>query len=159
MRKMRRSDRQVTDENKIDEIIRSCTSVRLGFNDNGRVYIVPMSFGFCREGEERVFYFHSACEGRKIDLMKESDYVCFQMDCDGEIYGKDNACTYTTSFKSIFGEGRTEILQKNEDKLKALNALMWHYTGKEDWTFDEKYLSRMCVFKLTVAELSCKEHE
>ncbi|MBQ8502665.1 MAG: pyridoxamine 5'-phosphate oxidase family protein [Clostridia bacterium] len=156
---MRRSDRQVTDDNKIDEIIRRCTSIRLGFNDNGKVYIVPMSFGFCRENGERVFYFHSASSGRKIDLIKASDYASFQMDCDGRIYGEDTACTYTTSFKSIFGEGRTEILEEKEDKLKALNVLMAQYTEKSDWTFDERYLPKMCVFRLTVTELSCKEHE
>ena len=57
---MRRKDREVTDSAKIDEIISSCDVCRLGFNDNGRVYIVPLSFGFENDGGRRIFYFHSA---------------------------------------------------------------------------------------------------
>ena len=39
---MRRKDREVTDSQKIREIILSCRCCRLGFYDNGQVYIVPL---------------------------------------------------------------------------------------------------------------------
>ena len=43
---MRRKDREVTDSQKIREIILSCRCCRLGFYDNGEVYIVPLDFGY-----------------------------------------------------------------------------------------------------------------
>lgn len=46
--KMRRRDREITDNEKIKEIIKACDCCRLGFNDNGKVYIVPLNFGFTK---------------------------------------------------------------------------------------------------------------
>jgi len=42
---MRRADREVKDEKRIDEIIRACDCCRLGFIDGDSVYIVPLNFG------------------------------------------------------------------------------------------------------------------
>ena len=60
---MRRKDREVTEEARIDEIISRCHCCRLGFNDGGEVYIVPMNFGWVKRDGKRYFYFHSAKEG------------------------------------------------------------------------------------------------
>ena len=45
---MRRKDREVLDETKIDEFIRNCDCCRIGFYDkeNDEVYIVPLNFGY-----------------------------------------------------------------------------------------------------------------
>ena len=52
MREMRRKDREVTDEARIDEIISRCTCCRIGFNDSGEVYIVPLNFGYVTRSSE-----------------------------------------------------------------------------------------------------------
>ena len=48
---MRRKDREVLDEIKIDEFIRNCDCCRIGFYDkeNDEVYIVPLNFGYSNE--------------------------------------------------------------------------------------------------------------
>ena len=66
---MRRTDREITDAEKITQIIQTCHCCRLGFCDNGAVYIVPLNFGYAEENGKRVFYFHSAKSGRKLDLI------------------------------------------------------------------------------------------
>ena len=66
---MRRTDREITDAEKITQIIQTCHCCRLGFCDNGAVYIVPLNFGYAEENGKRVFYFHSAKSGRKLDQM------------------------------------------------------------------------------------------
>jgi len=43
--------------------------------------------------------------------------------------------------------------------MKALLKLMKNNTGKTEWEFDEQMLKAVCVFKLVVEEMSCKEHE
>ena len=69
---MRRKDREVTDAGKIREAIEASHCCRLGFYDEGEVYIVPMNFGYTEEEEKRIFYFHSAKEGRKVDLISRT---------------------------------------------------------------------------------------
>ena len=43
---MRRRDREITDREKMLEIVAECDCCRLGLVDNGEAYIVPMNFGF-----------------------------------------------------------------------------------------------------------------
>ena len=52
---MRRTDREITDAEKITQIIQTCHCCRLGFCDNGAVYIVPLNFGYAEENGKRVF--------------------------------------------------------------------------------------------------------
>lgn len=54
---MRRKDREVTDDCQIDTIIASCNCCRLGFYDQGSVYIVPLSFGYEKKTEHEFFIF------------------------------------------------------------------------------------------------------
>ncbi len=156
---MRRKDREITDSKIIDDIINQCTCCRVGFNDNSKVYIVPLSFGFAVEEEKRVFYFHSAREGRKVDLVKDSPCVGFEMDTDYEIRGGEIACDFTAGYKSVIGTGRIRLVEDGFQKLYALNILMSHYNNRSQWEFNQKMLDSVCVFKLTVEEISCKEHK
>ena len=159
---MRRKDREITDRQAIIKIIESCQCCRIGFQDNGEVYIVPLNFGFEYDEKRYVLYFHGAKEGRKIDLIAKNPFVGFEMDTNHEIYAKiDNgtACTYTTRFKSVIGTGKVSMVCDADEKKHGLLLLMQHITQKSEWTFDEKMLNAVAVFKLEVDKLSCKEHE
>ena len=158
--KMRRRDREITDNEKIKEIIKACDCCRLGLNDNGKVYIVPVNFGFTEENEKYTFYFHGAKTGRKLDIIKQNNYAGFEFDTNHEIYTKgDKACDYTARFQSIIGNGKITIIENSNEKMKALLELMKHNTGKSEWEFDERMIKAVTVFKLEVEEMSCKEHE
>ncbi len=156
---MRRKDREITDPARISEIIGACSVCRLGFCDDGEVYIVPMNFGCVQDGDATTFYFHSAAEGRKIDLVKKVDTVGFEMDCNYELYGEDTACTYSARFESVIGVGKISFVCDIAEKNAGLKAIMFQSTKKKDWDFEEKMLEAVCVFKVEVIKLSCKFHE
>ena len=65
---MRRSDREITDKNKIQELITREQILRVAFYDKGEIYIVPVNYGFVYEDEKYTFYFHGAKAGRKFEL-------------------------------------------------------------------------------------------
>lgn len=69
---MRRKDREITDSLRIADIINRCTCCRIGFYDDGEIYVVPLNFGYEVKDDSYVFYFHGAKEGRKIDLTKRT---------------------------------------------------------------------------------------
>ena len=156
---MRRKDREVADSTKIADIISRCTCCRIGFDDDGEVYIVPLNFGYQTKENTYTFYFHGANEGRKIDLMKKNPNVGFEMDTDYALHETDYACGHSARFQSIIGNGIVSIVSETEEKKLGLSLLMEHNTGKRNWDFDEKMVNAVSVFKLEVTKMSCKEHQ
>lgn len=157
---MRRKDREVLDETKIDEFIRNCDCCRIGLYDkeNDEVYIVPLNFGYSNVNNKRVFYFHGAKVGRKIDLISKSSKVTFEMDSNHELIVGKRACNYSERFQCVMGTGLISFVKDNEEKALALNEIMFQNMGKKDWDFSEAMLNGVAVFKIEVTSLSCKEH-
>ena len=156
---MRRKDREVTDPIKIADIISRCTCLRIGFCDDGEVYIVPLNFGYEVKDETYTFYFHGAKAGRKFDLIQKNPYVGFEMDTNYELSASDIACGCSAYFQSIIGNGTMHIVSDDEEKELGLSRIMEHNTGKREWAFDEKRVNAVAVFKLEVTKMSCKEHQ
>lgn len=154
---MRRKEREVTDKNRLREIIESCHCIRVGFIDNGHVYIVPVNFGCVYEDEKYTFYFHSAKEGRKMTLIKENPTVGFEMDTGYELKTAAAACAHSAYFQSVIGEGKISVVEDTEEKKKGLRMVMEHETGNGDWEFQDKMVQAVCVWKLTVSEITGKE--
>lgn len=155
---MRRHDREVTDNEKIGKIISLCHCCRLGFNDNGNVYIVPLSFGYEETDGRRRFYFHSAGEGRKIDLIAKTHYAGFELDTNYKLNIGETACDYSARFQSVIGSGKVDFVEDTEEKKRALQLIMYQNTGKQNWDFAETMLTAVKIFKLEIEEISCKEH-
>lgn len=155
---MRRKDREVTDEIKIRDIIGRCHCCRLGFNDEGRVYIVPLSFGCAEANGVYTFYFHGAREGRKMELIQKNPDVGFEMDTHYKLNEAVTACGHSARFQSVIGAGRVHMVTEPEEKKHGLQLIMEHNTGNRDWDFAEDMLRAVAVFRLEVGELSCKEH-
>ena len=156
---MRRTDREITDAAVIRDVIERCRCCRVGFNDCGAVYIVPLDFGYCCENGQYTFYFHSAKEGRKITLLQSAPQVGFEMDTGHVLHTAETACGHAAAFQSIIGTGKAELVTDPEEKLRGLSLLMLHETGKSDWDFPQKEADAVAVFRITVTELSCKIHK
>lgn len=159
---MRRKDREVTDPVIIADIISRCTCCRIGFNDDGEVYIIPLSFGYTIKDDTYTFYFHGAKAGKKTELIRNAPKVGFEMDTANEVYSSTDselACSYTTSFQSIIGNGVMSMVTGAEEKKLGLSLLMEHNAGKREWKFDDKMINGVAVFKLEVTKLSCKVHQ
>ncbi|WP_293286049.1 pyridoxamine 5'-phosphate oxidase family protein [Oscillibacter sp.] len=159
MREMRRKDRQVTDPEKIREIIAACDCCRLGLCDHGRAYVVPLDFGFTEQEGRYTFYFHSAREGRKIDLIRQAGWASFEMDAGHEAVPDETACEYTARFQCVMGGGPVTLLEAAEEKRAGLAAVMAHVSGEAGpWDFSEAMLERTQVIRLEAEELTCKVH-
>ena len=156
---MRRKDREITDLTKILEVMEKCICLHLGLNDNGRVYIVPLNYGYDFQNGRFELYFHGAREGRKANVVQDNPMVGFEMECGYELKRNIAACDHTASYQSIIGEGKVCIIENTEEKKRALNRIMLHNTGKGDWNFPEIMLRKTNVFRIEVEDISCKIHE
>ncbi len=155
---MRRADREVREISDILSVIDRCKVCRLGLLDGDGVYIVPMNFGYTYENKTLKLYFHSAKEGRKIDILKRGGIVGFELDCGHELIEGNQACAYGYRFESVIGTGRVAFLNSEADKSVALSHLMCQQTGR-DFVFTPEMACAVEVFCLTADTYTCKRHE
>lgn len=154
---MRRKDREITDLTKVISIIDACDCCRLGFVDKDEAYIVPMNFGYEFINDTLILYFHCAPEGRKMKLIPKQKSVTFEMDTNHALVSSEYACSTSFLYQCVMGTGTLEIME--DEKKSGLNQIMKHYTGKEDWNYNQKGMDNLCVLKLTVSKWSCKAHQ
>lgn len=155
---MRRKDKEVTDAERIARVIDGCQVCRLGFQDGKSVYVVPVNFGHVEREGRHVLYFHGASAGRKFDLIRKNGYAGFEMDTNYQLKSGETACKYTCTFQSIVGEGPIQVVEDPAEKRAGLVAIMRQSTGREQWTFSDEMVAAVCVSRLDVEMLSCKEY-
>ncbi len=159
MREMRRQDRRITDPAMICAVLDKCRTLHLGLVEDGRVYIVPLNYGWTEENGRYILYAHSAAEGRKIDLIRGGADVGFEMETGVEYFDADTACGWGNRYESIIGEGCATLLSTPEEKRQALAAIMAHYSARKDYTFEDAMVNLVQVIQIDVTALSCKIHE
>ena len=153
---MRRADREITDKKAIEEFIAKEKLIRIGFCDNGEVYIVPVNYGYSVDNGEYTFYFHGAVAGRKYELTKSEPSVGFEIDGKYELLGADTACGHSAKYMSIIGNGILSVIEDNDEKKAALEYIMYQAAGRTGLEYDNAVLGRTAVFKLKVKTMSCK---
>ena len=92
--------------------------MRVAFNDEGDIYIVPVNYGHVYADEKYSFYFHGAKAGRKYELSKNCPFVGFEIDGDYKLLKSETACNYSAAFQSVIGTGK--MLMKKEKDLMLL---------------------------------------
>ena len=155
---MRRKDREITDPKRINEIIAACDCCRIGLTDGQSAYVVPLNFGYVAAGDARMFYFHCAREGKKLDLLRQNPNAGFELDTHHALLPGEMACDYAFRFQSVIGKGVATLVEDREEKKAALDAVMRHHSGRDGWAFTDAQADSVTVLRLTVAEMACKEH-
>jgi nitroimidazol reductase NimA-like FMN-containing flavoprotein (pyridoxamine 5'-phosphate oxidase superfamily) len=151
---MRRSDREISDKEAIDDIVRRCKVCRLAMCHDGQPYIVPLSFGY----DGHFFYFHAASEGRKVEMLRANSQVCFELDILHDVVPSNQACNWSMKYESVIGIGVAEILAEADEKRAALGAIMRQYSAS-DWSFGERELEGFLVFRVRIEEIKGKARQ
>jgi hypothetical protein len=149
---MRKSNREITKREEIDKIIKKSDVCRIAFAKNNIPYLVPVSFGY----DGKSLFIHTAKKGKKIDFIEENNVVCFEFDSDVETITDDKiACNWTTSYRSVIGNGKIIELLEFEEQEIAINQIMLHYSGKK-WEFEKKMLNGAKLWKIEIKEITGK---
>lgn len=152
---MRRKDREIVDQAAIRAIMEEAQVCRIGLSDGGMPYVVPMNFGL----GENCLYFHCAAEGRKLDLLRKNDQVCFEMDICREVYRHEQACGCSTRFDSVIGFGRAVIVEVPAEKKAALDRIMEHYGAEGPFTYAEAYFTKTTIIRIDIESVTAKRRE
>ncbi|MBU4540518.1 pyridoxamine 5'-phosphate oxidase family protein [uncultured Acetobacterium sp.] len=155
---MRRSEREVKNETEILEIVNGCKVLRLGMVDAGRPYVVPLNFGYTIAGAVITIYLHCAKKGRKLEVLAKNNKVCIEMDRMTQLITGESGCDYSCNFESLIGEGQAVILTDEAEKIKALNHIMKHQTGRDDFSFEQRIVAMTTVIAVALQQYSVKRH-
>jgi uncharacterized protein len=152
---MRRKDRLINEKGDLELIISRSDVCRIAIADKDVPYIVTMNFGYSG-GDNPCFYFHCAIEGRKMEMIKKNNFVCFELDTDHELSEGENGCDWGMKFSSVIGYGKISILTDKDSRLMGLNSIMAHYSDRKFFSYDEKVLEKTTILRLNINEMTGK---
>jgi len=149
---MRRNDKEINSGEELASIIREGAICRLAMIDHGKPYIVPMHYGY----DNGTLYFHSAPEGRKLEILRVNPEVCFEIETDTELVTAEKPCGWGAKFRSVIGYGTASSIEDTAGKAAALAHIMRHYAGSGDFPFTEQEVSGVAVFSVTITSMTGK---
>ena len=150
---MRKKNQEIKDKKIINEILTKSEICRVAMIDNGKPYIVPLNYGY----KDNCIYIHSASKGKKIDLLRKNNKVCFEIEQTAELVKHDKPCKWATKYRSLIGYADAEIITDFEQKKKALDIIMSHYGENSDPDYEEKQVESMVIIKLKITQLTGKQ--
>lgn len=154
---------QITDSIIIDDVLSSVEYGTLALCVDNIPYSIPLNFAH----DEESVYFHGNKKGKKMQMIYENANASFSVVQSYSViqsYFSSNeqlACPATHFFKSIIIDGRIEIVDSYEEKIKAMSLLMEKlqkeggYKPFTDKVY-EKMLNAVAVYKLNKKELTAK---
>lgn len=124
MRKIRMTSREIVESEEIIDVLMRCEVLRIAFRGDEYPYVVPVSFGVKRDGDDIVVYFHGAKEGKKAELIEKDPKVWVE----GDIFYKAEETSYgiTAKYESVMGFGIIEKVE-GEELMNGLQAICAHY--------------------------------
>jgi nitroimidazol reductase NimA-like FMN-containing flavoprotein (pyridoxamine 5'-phosphate oxidase superfamily) len=149
---LRRSDRELTDRADIDDIINRASICHLALCKNSVPYVVPLNYGYA----DGCLYFHSALQGRKIDILRSNNTVSFTMYVDERLATSNVACKWGTRYKSVMGEGKAFLVEEPQEKEAALAIIMRHYSDRE-FTFNPSQVNKVVIIRVVIDSISGKQ--
>jgi nitroimidazol reductase NimA-like FMN-containing flavoprotein (pyridoxamine 5'-phosphate oxidase superfamily) len=150
---MRRKEREITDHQEIEEILRKGKSMYLALSDNNLPFMVPVFYAY--DGTH--LYFHSAKAGTKIEIMKRNNQVCFAVSIDHGIVENDRACDFEAKHRTVIGFGKAVFVEDEEEKIGALTRIVAQFTDKK-FEFPKANLNATMVVRIEIISMKGKKH-
>lgn len=155
---MKRIDREINTPEWIDETLRLADSCHIALSDAEAPYVITLNYGFERDAQSNLsLYFHCAKQGKKLDLLRINPTVAFIVDTAHELITGREGCHWGMNYRSVAGTGTLRFVTSEAEKKHGLDVLMEHYSGRKDFSYDERVFAVTEVLKLTVASCTGKE--
>jgi len=155
---MRRKDREVIDHEEIRGILARSQVCTLSLAIGDEPYGVMLNYGYEMTDEGKLtLYFHSATEGRKIDMLRKNPTAAFSTYGDMEVWGEDGKpCSYTALYESLMGRGKVSFIEESGQKRAALDILMHNHGMAGEGHYEDAMLRRVAVLRLDVDSYTAK---
>ena len=125
---------------------------RLALCENDTPYLVPLSYGYANN----TLYFHSAAEGKKIEILKTNPKVCFEVESNVEVVTAPLPCNWGMKYESVAGSGIAEFIEDSSAKKEALKVIMGQYGSPDADNMNAETIEKTLVFKVRIKNVSGK---
>ena len=137
----------------MESIIRRAPVCRIGLSEDNIPYVVPLNFGY----KDNFLYFHSAKEGKKIDMIRKNNHICFEVDIEHEPVQGEDPCDWSMKYRSVIGFGKAFLVEDHGEKRRALDIISEHYTGKQSFEYPENSVNNLAIIKVKIESMTGKK--
>lgn len=141
---------------EMERVIKSCQACCVGMVDKeNKPYVLPFNFGY----NDGIIYLHSAPEGKKIDILKNNPSVCISFSNGYELrfQSEQVACSYGMKYRSVLAFGKVTFIEDYDEKVRVLNIIMKHYTGKE-FEYNSPAVNNVLIYYVKVEKFEGRVH-
>lgn len=170
---VRRKDREMGREYGLEVIDKSKYGLVSMVEENNEPYGVPLSI----VREENTLYFHSAKDGKKVEIFKNNPRVSIgfvgqvevpeiftEEELDKMVKDESKAAlfissVFTTEYESAIVKGKVKLVEDNKEKIKAMKSICEKYTPGKMKYFNmavESGLGRTNVYKVEIESIRSK---
>jgi len=146
---MGKKDKEITGKKEIESILQRAEVCRIALSDNNTPYVIPVSFGY----KNNCLYFHSAGEGKKIEILKKNNKVCFEVDYGISLLNAEKICDWGMKYRSVVGLGRAYFINSNDEKRFAMDTIIAHYTPTS-FEYGDNELKNIAVIRIEIESIT-----
>lgn len=154
---LRRQDREITDPEWIESIIRRGRFATIGLVDGDAPYVVTLSYGY--DADTQRLYFHSAHSGHKLDVIAANPRACATIVIEQGYM--ESCCEHP--FETVVLRGAMRLITDAEEKLHAIHTMVNHlesdpagYWLSRSWSLDDR-IGGFTTLALEIESVSAKQ--
>lgn len=159
---MRRTDREITDDATIRDIIEKAHVINLGVLDFPAPYVVPTNYGYEFTDNQLKLYIHGAPKGKKRGLIAANPEVSFSIvnDCGlDKPEAGEPLSNFSYFYRSVLGTGKATLVSDLTEKEHALRLVLKHENGQEiPGEIGQDSLAYVGVIRIDVDQYTGKQH-
>jgi len=153
---LRRSDKELSDPEEIEQVLASARIMTVACCLENQPYLFTVDFVWDRQARE--LWFHSATEGRKMDILKANPRVCVTVVEDrGYIEGE---CDH--AYRSLILGGKAHVVTDLAEKRRGLELLARKHEPQPETVLarlagDEESVGKVAIVRISVDDISGKQ--
>lgn len=160
--RVRRRDREVTDEEWMRGLLHSSAVGTLATVHDGRPFVNTNIFVY--DDAEHALFFHTARSGRTRSNIEADERVCFTVTRMGRLLPAPRAMNFSLEYEGVVAFGRGRVLDDREEAAAALARLMAkyapHLAAEHDYALPSpEELDVTSVYRVDIEAWSGKKKE
>ncbi len=152
MREMRKNDRRRDTQWAFEVFDKAPFTTMSMIRPDGSPYAVPLNMA---RRDDRIFYFHCAFDGEKIDCLKHNPTVSLLAVSRCMPKYEEDRNNFTEYYNSAIAIGKAEMVTDDAEKIEALRLICERFLPRYMDHFDQaisRSLSRTNIVRITLIE-------